>query len=77
MHEGNAIRKRNVEISLLEFRDKKELCRPNMFQKEEKRKITDFSGGCGAEINFVLVEKKDRKYVRDVEAISRELSCKM
>ena len=43
---------------LLEFCDERELCVANTwFKKTDKRKITCSAGGCGIEIDFVLVGK--------------------
>ena len=63
---------------LLEFCDKTELCVANTwFKKTDKRKITYSVGGCGTEIDFVLVGEKYRKYIRDVKVIPRELQHRM
>ena len=63
---------------LLEFCDEKELCASNTcFYKAGKRKITYSAGGCGTEIDFVLVGKKYKKYVRDVKLIPCELQHKL
>ena len=43
------------------------------FYKVDKRKISDSGGGCETEIDFVLVGKKYKKYVRDVKVIRWEL----
>ena len=68
VHGGNGVGKRNAEgRRLLEFCDEKELCVANTrFKKTDKRKITSSAGGCGTEIDFVLVGEKYRKYIRDV-----------
>ena len=59
---------------LLEFCDEKELCVANTwFRKGEKRKVTYSVGGNESEIDFILVGKGNRKYLRDVKAISGEL----
>ena len=39
------------------------------FKKASKRKITYSASGCETEIDFVLVAKKYRKYIRDVNVI--------
>ena len=44
---------------------------------EEKRKNTYTAGGCETEIDFVLVEKKDRMCVRDVKVVSRKVQHKL
>ena len=71
VHGGNRIGERNVEGKmLLEFCDAKELCTANTwFKKGEKRKVTYSTGRNGTEIDFVLVGKKNRKYLRDVKVI--------
>ncbi|XP_015750822.1 PREDICTED: uncharacterized protein LOC107330774 [Acropora digitifera] len=59
---------------LLEFCDEKELCVANTwFRKGEKRKVTYSTGGNESEIDFVLVEKGNRKYLRDVKIIPGQL----
>ena len=48
------------------------------FKKTDKRKITySAGGGCGTEIDFVLVGEKYRKYIRDVKVIPWELQHRM
>ena len=75
MHDGYGIGKRNVEgRRLLEFCDEKGLCMANTwFEKKEQRKITYSMGRNETEINFVLVSKNNRKYLKDMKAISWEL----
>ena len=75
VHGGNGIGERNVEGKmLLEFCDEKELCVANTwFKKEEKRKMTYSAVGNGTEIDFVLVRKGNRNYLRDVKVIPGEL----
>ena len=65
VHGGNGIGERNVAGKmLLEFCDENELCVANTwFRKEEIR----------TEIDFVLVGKGNRKYLRDVKVIPGEL----
>ena len=59
---------------LLEFCDEKELCVANMwFKKTDKRKITFKSGNNDSEIDFVLVSKEYRKFLKDVKVIPWEL----
>ena len=73
---GNGIRERNVEGKmLLEFCDEKELyCMANTwFRKGEKRKVTYSTGENETEIDFVLVGKGNRKYLRDMKVIPGEL----
>ena len=57
VHRGNDVGKRNAEGKrLLEFCDERELCvASTWFKKTDKRKITYSAGGCGTEIDFVLV----------------------
>ena len=63
---------------LLEFCDEKELCVANAWlHKAEKKKITYNAGRCETEIDFVLVRKKSRKYVRDVKVIPWELQHRL
>ncbi|XP_068692885.1 uncharacterized protein [Montipora foliosa] len=55
---------------LLEFCDEKELCVANTwFTKGEKRKVTYSAGENETEIDFVLVGKGNRKFLRDVKVI--------
>ena len=63
MHEGNGIRKRNVERKmLLEFCEEKELCVANTwFRKGEKRKVMYSTEENEMKIDFVLVGKGNRK----------------
>ena len=70
---------RNVEGKmLLEFFDEKELCVANTwFRKGEKRKVTYSAGGNELEIDFVLVGKENRKYLRDVKVIPGELQHRL
>ena len=80
VHGGNGVGKRNAEgRRLLEFCDGRELCVANTwFKKREKRKITySAGGGCGTEIDFVLVGEKYRKYIRDVKVIPWKLQHRM
>ena len=53
---------------LLDFCDQKELCVANTwYKKKDKRKVTYSSGGNDTEIDFVLVGKEKKKYLRDVK----------
>ena len=47
------------------------------FKKTDKRKINYSAGGCGTEIDFVLVGEKYRKYIRDVKVIPWELQHRL
>ena len=63
---------------LLEFCDEKELCVANTwFRKGEKRKVTYSAGENETEIDFVLVGKEHRKYLRDVKVIPGELQHRL
>ena len=79
VHDGYGFRKRKVkEKRVLEFCDEKELCVANTwFKKEEQRKITYSVGGNKMEIDFVLVSKSNRKYLKDVKALSWELQHRL
>ena len=79
VHGGNGIGERNVEGKmLLEFCDEKELCVANTwFRKGEKRKVTYSAGENETEIDFVLVGKGNRKYLRDVKVIPGELQHRL
>ena len=72
--EANGIGERNVEGKmLLELCDEKELCVGNTwFRKGGKRKVTYSAGENEAEIDFVLVGKGNRKFLRDVKVIPGE-----
>ena len=75
IHGGYGIGRRNAEgRMLLDFCDQKVLCVANTwYKKKEKRKVTYSSGGNDTEIDFVLVGKENRKYLRDVKVIPGEL----
>ena len=79
VYTGECCRKKmQKEKKLLEFCDERELCVANTwFKKTNKRKITYSAGGCGTEIDFVLVGEKYRKYIRDVKVIPRELQHRL
>ena len=47
------------------------------FKKKDKRKVTYSSGGNDTEINFVVVGKKKRKYLRDVKVIPEKLQHRL
>ena len=62
----------------LDFCDQKELCVANTwFKKNDKKKVTYSSGGNDTEIDFVLVGKEKRKYLRDVKVIPGELQHRL
>ena len=68
MHKGKGIKKRNLEVrGWLEFCDKKAVLGKHMVSKGE-RKISHNADGCGTEISFVLVGKKDKSMLRKVHA---------
>ena len=47
------------------------------FRKGEKRKVTYSAGGNESEVDFVLVGKGNRKYLRDVKVIPGELQHRL
>ena len=75
VHSGYGIGKRNVKVRrLLEFCGEKELCVANTwFEKKKQRKITYSVNGNETVIDFVLVGKNNRKYLKDVKAIPWDL----
>ena len=75
VHGGNGLGLRNVEGRLLlEFCDARELCVANTwYKKKEKNKITFRSGGNESEIDFIVVRKQERKFLKDVKVIPGEL----
>ena len=79
IHGGYGIGKRNVEgRMLLDFCVQKELCVANTwYKKRDERKVTYSSGGNDTEIDFVLVGKEKRKYLRDVKVIPGELQHRL
>uniref|UniRef100_A0A0L8H0B0 Endonuclease/exonuclease/phosphatase domain-containing protein n=1 Tax=Octopus bimaculoides TaxID=37653 RepID=A0A0L8H0B0_OCTBM len=79
VHGENGIEERNLEgRMLLEFCDEKELCVVNTwFRKTEKRKVTFSAGGNETDIDFVLVGRKNRKYLRDGKIIPGELQHRL
>ena len=62
VHGGNGIGERNVE---------------GKFRKRKKRKVTYSAGENVSEIDFVLVRKGNRKYLRDVKVIPGELQHRL
>ena len=79
IHGGYGIGKRNVEgRMLLDFCVQKELCVANTWYKNrDERKVTYSSGGNDTAINFVLVGKEKRMYLRDVKVIPGELQHRL
>ena len=69
----------NVEGKrLLEFCDEKELrVAKTWYEKKEQRKTTYSIGGHETAIDFVLVGKNNRKYLKDVKAIPWELQHRL
>ena len=79
VHGGFGIGKINLEGRLLsEFCVEKDLCVGNSwFKKKGNRKVT-FNGGCsGTEIDFVLMKKRQRKFLMDINIIGGELQHKL
>ena len=63
---------------LLKFVDEKELCViTTWFRKGEKRKVKYSAEENGTEIDFVLVGKKNEKYLRDAKFIPGELQHRL
>ena len=79
VHGGYRIGNRKVEERrLLEFCDEKELRVANTwFEKKEQRKIIHSMSGNETEIDFVLVGKNNRKYFKNVKAISWEFQHRL
>ena len=78
VHGVYGIGKRNVKgRKLLKFCDEKELCMVNTWFEKEQRKITYSLGGNKTEVDFVLVGKNNRKYLKDVETIPWELQHRL
>ena len=79
VHGGFGIVKRNLEGRLLlEFCVEKDLCVGNSwFKKKDSRKVT-FNRGCsGTEIDFVLMKRRQKKFLMDVRVIGSELQHKL
>ena len=76
---GNGIGKRNAkERMLLEFCEERELCVANTwFKKTDERKITFKSGNNESEIDFILVSKENRKFLKNVNVIPWELQHRL
>ena len=63
---------------LLEFCDEMELCVANRsYKKTDKRKIIFKSGNNESEIDFILVSKENRKYLKNVKVIPQELQHRL
>ena len=79
VHGGYGIGERNAEgRMLLEFYEKKELCVANTwFQKKHNRKVTIKAGEFATEIDFVLIGKERRKYLKDIKTLAWELQHRL
>ena len=53
------------------------MCGKHMDEKGEKRKVAYSAGGNETEIDFVLVGKGNRQYLRDVKVIPGELQHRL
>ena len=63
---------------LLEFCAEKELCVANTwFQKRHNTKVTFKAGEFATEIDFVLIGKEQRKYLKDIKNIPWELQHRL
>ena len=63
---------------LLEFCDERELCVAHTwFKKTDKRKITFKSGNNESEIDFILVNKGNRKHLKEVKVILWKLQHRL
>ena len=74
VHGGYGVGQRNLEgRMLLEFCLEKELCVSNAWSKrEENTKVTIRMGLNETEIDFVLVKKEHRRFIRNVKVIPGE-----
>ena len=74
VHGGYGVGQRNLDGSmLLEFSLVKELCVSNTwFKREEKMKATFRMGENVTEIDFLLIKKEHRQFIKKVKAISGE-----
>ena len=52
------------------------MCSKHVIQ-EDKKKVTHSSGGNDTEIDFVLLGKKKRQYLRDMKAFPGELQHRL
>jgi len=62
---------------LLEYCDEKEVCLANTWHRKNARYLTFSAGANETEIDFVLVSKENRKYLRDVKVIPWELQHRL
>ena len=74
VHGGCGFGKRNLEGEMiLEFADSLNLAVANTwFKKEDNKLITYESGGCRTVVDYILVRKSERKFIRDVKIIRSE-----
>ena len=79
VHSGNGIGQRNAEgRMLLEFCDERELYVANTwFEKTDNKKTTFKSANNESEIDFILVRKENRKFLKDVKVIPWELQHRL
>ena len=79
VHGGFGIGKRNLEGRLLlEFCVEKDLCvGKSWFKKKDSKKVTFNGGRSGKEIYFVLMKKRQRKFLMDVRVLGGELQHKL
>ena len=78
IHGGYGIGKRNAEGRiLLDFCDQEELFVASTWYKKNKRKVTNSLGENDTGIDFVLVGKEKRKYLRDVKVMPGELQHRL
>ena len=49
------------------------MCGKHVFKKTDKRKITFKSGNNETEIDFILVSKESKKFLKDIKVIPWEL----
>jgi len=70
-------RETQKEECCLSFVMKKELCVANTWYRKQEKKVTFKAGGNEIEIDFVLVGRKERKFLRAVKAISWELQHRL
>ena len=71
MHGGYGVDQRNLEgRMLIEFCLEKELCVSNTWSKrEEKRRVTFRMSENEPEIDFVVIRKEHRRFIRNVNSI--------
>ena len=63
---------------LLDFCDQKEVCVAHTWYKKKDKRIVTYSYGVNdAEIDFILIGKEKRKYLRDVKVIPGELQYRL